>query len=88
MLQEVDSVIRYVIANANATIKPSAHVTDNCEIQRDGCKNVMVIMELFLKGEEKSFDIIKLIAQVMQALMDLERSNGNRQLSVIDEEER
>eukprot|EP00526_Cylindrotheca_closterium_P002376 CAMPEP_0113642188 /NCGR_PEP_ID=MMETSP0017_2-20120614/22162_1 /TAXON_ID=2856 /ORGANISM="Cylindrotheca closterium" /LENGTH=947 /DNA_ID=CAMNT_0000553597 /DNA_START=23 /DNA_END=2867 /DNA_ORIENTATION=- /assembly_acc=CAM_ASM_000147 len=85
-LQEIESGIRYVIANAKSSIDPGNDVTADCEIKRNGCNNVKVTMELSLKGDERAFDIITLIAQVLQYLQDLEY-NSNRQLEK-DEEQR
>ncbi|CAJ1967124.1 unnamed protein product [Cylindrotheca closterium] len=86
-LQTVDSQIRYVIANANSQINPARDVSADCEIKRNGCNNVKVVMELFLKGEERGFDVITLIAQVLQSLEELDRNAGNRQLTLDNETE-
>ncbi|KAL3934130.1 MAG: hypothetical protein SGBAC_010081 [Bacillariaceae sp.] len=78
-LQEVESPIRYAIANANSNIDPDKDVTEDCEIKRTGCSNVKVVMEIFLKGVERPFDIITLIAQTLRSLQELEDA-GNRRL--------
>ncbi|CAJ1967126.1 unnamed protein product [Cylindrotheca closterium] len=77
---DVDSAIRYVIANMETSIDPSRDVTADCAVTQSGCNNVKVLMQLFLKGEEKGFDIIALIAQILASLAAQDNNDNRREL--------